>query len=157
MPRAATVESVILFWSEEFQELSIAASHAHAPADCALSAGATVGSRADWCDAKTASIVAFDMTAGAAVAGASLATDTEAALAGVPTRECVVKGAATANTCRTLSPAVVVADVATFTGASAGLANAANIAGERVERTDAVTGASAEAMVATIGGEQGNG
>ena len=42
MSRASTVEPLVLFWSEVFQELSIAASHAHGGADWALSAGKTV-------------------------------------------------------------------------------------------------------------------
>ena len=40
---ASTFKSLVLFWSEEFQELSIAASHANGLADWAISAGGTVG------------------------------------------------------------------------------------------------------------------
>ena len=42
LSRAATFESVVLFWSGEFRELSSAASHAHGRADWAISAEATV-------------------------------------------------------------------------------------------------------------------
>ncbi|MGA2255899.1 MAG: hypothetical protein ABSG53_14730 [Thermoguttaceae bacterium] len=37
MSKASTLESVALFWSEEFPEFSIAASHAHGSAECVLS------------------------------------------------------------------------------------------------------------------------